>query len=134
MGRARQFSLMLRSAKVPNRIEYHSRILQRFEKRCIFPNSVHHNGLRSGFQYYSLTVPSCNTPGVPHSTTWGTQRSCSVGRAPQPPARFLSTIQSPFTTRLALLQAYSFNTRACTGLSKNDNINRTTDIRNNRSL
>ena len=51
----------------------------------------------SGFPYYSLTTPACNTPWVPHSTTWDTQHSCSVGRAPGPRFRFLSSILSPFT-------------------------------------
>ena len=68
---------------------------------------------------FSILQPACNTPGVPHSITFkslGTQPSGSVGRAPQPSARVLSTIQSPFMTSIALLQAYSFDTQTCTGL------------------
>ena len=51
-------------------------------------------GLRSVFQYYnvSLTTLTCNTKGIPHSTTWGKQPSCSVGRTPWPLASVLSTI------------------------------------------
>ena len=30
------------------------------EERGIFPNTVHHYGLRSGFPYYGLTTPACN--------------------------------------------------------------------------
>ena len=62
------------------------------EERGIFPHTVHHYGLRSGFPYYGLTTPACRMPGVPHSTTWGTHPSCSVGRAPWPLARVLSAI------------------------------------------
>ena len=62
------------------------------EERGIFPHTVHHYGLRSGFPYYGLTTPACMMPGVPHSTTWGTQPSCSVGRAPWPLARVLSAL------------------------------------------
>ena len=31
----------------------------------MFPNTVHHYGLRSGFRYYGLTTPACMMPGVP---------------------------------------------------------------------
>ena len=59
-------------------------------ERGIFPNTVHHYGLWSGFPYYGLMTPACRMPGVPHSTTWGTQPSCSVDRAPCPLARVMS--------------------------------------------
>ena len=48
------------------------------EERCIFPNTVHHYSLRSGFPYYGLTNPVCNTPGVPpfHHLGHTTQLLC----------------------------------------------------------
>ena len=81
------------------------------------------HGLQSGFQYYGLTTPACDMPGLPHSSTWGTQPSCPVGRAPQPPARVLSTIQLPFMTSLALLGAYSFDTQTGRPIRSKFNMN-----------
>ena len=85
------------------------------EERGIIPNTLNHYDLRSGFLYYALTTPACSMQVVPNSTTLGTQPNCSVGRAPLPLTKVLSTIQSPVTTSLALLWTYSFDTRTCTG-------------------
>ena len=51
------------------------------KERGIFPNTLHHYGLRSGIPYYSLTTLACNMPGVSHSATLGIQPSCSVGKS-----------------------------------------------------
>ena len=76
VGRFGQFSLPW-----PSRNSYSYRILQQRSLKCedrgIFPNTVHHYGLFSGFPYYGLTTQACRMPGVPQSTTWDTQPSYS---------------------------------------------------------
>ena len=52
--------------------------------------------------------------GIPFQHLGHTTQMLS-GQSAQPPARFLNTIQSPYTTGVALLQAYSFVTQTCTG-------------------
>ena len=67
-------------------IEYYSSVFN-VQGTWHFPNTVHHYGLRSGFPYYGQTTPACR---MPNSTTWGTQPSCCVDRAPWPTARVVS--------------------------------------------
>ena len=81
------------------------------EERDIFPDTVHHYSLRWGFPYYGLMTPTFRMPRVPHSTTWGTQPSCSVCRAPWSMTRVLSALDSPLTLSVVLMRAYSCNTR-----------------------
>ena len=70
---------MVRVGQFPTPGEYHSRVLSRARNVASFLTRC--TTMVCGFPYYSLTIPACNTPGVPYSITWGTHPSCSVGRA-----------------------------------------------------